>query len=59
MGELAQLTIDGGEVRHPPPRPKVSCPECGRKVTLSSAGNLERRYLPFLRACSISRDAGA
>lgn len=35
-----QLTIDGGEVRHPPPAPRVMCPQCEKKITLTQQGEL-------------------
>lgn len=37
---LAQLTIDGGVVSHPPPPPRASCPGCGRLVPLYGNGAL-------------------
>lgn len=40
MSKLVQLTIDGGEVSHPPPRPKAKCPECGKFITLNDGGEL-------------------
>jgi hypothetical protein len=33
-----QLTIDGGEVSHPPPRPKAMCPECEKLIALNDGG---------------------
>lgn len=37
---LRQLTIDGDEVSHPPPRPRVRCPECEKLITLNDGGEL-------------------
>lgn len=50
-----QLTINGGEVRHPPPKPKVHCPACGRLVTLHAGGVLGRHTDPDMPAMVCSR----
>lgn len=40
QSNMEQLTIDGGAVPHPPPRPKVTCPDCGKTVVLTDRGEL-------------------
>jgi hypothetical protein len=35
-----QLTLDGREVSHPPPAPRVMCPECRKTITLTDRGEL-------------------
>ena len=35
---VTQLMIDGREVPHPPPRPRATCPECGKTITLTDRG---------------------
>jgi hypothetical protein len=59
-GKFRQLTIDGGEVSHPPPRPKAKCPACEKWVTLDAGGLFHRhgtgptRYgAPFV-VCSMT-----
>lgn len=41
--QTTQLTIDGGEVSHPPPAPRVTCPECEKTITLTRAGFYHKR----------------
>lgn len=38
----SQLTIDGDAVSHPPPTPRVTCPECRKLVTLTDRGELRQ-----------------
>lgn len=39
---VTQLVLGGGEVPHPPPKPKVKCPACGRLVTVVADGTLRQ-----------------
>lgn len=40
QSDAMQLDVFGGEVKHPPPKPKIHCPACGRLVTLHRGGVL-------------------
>lgn len=37
-----QLTIGGGEVRHPPPLPSLQCPGCDRWIKLTRTGLIKQ-----------------
>jgi hypothetical protein len=53
---LRQLTIDGREVPHPPPRPRVTCPVCGKLIALAFNGTLfKHKEHAHGRECSMSR----
>lgn len=46
-----QLTIDGGAVKHPPPRPVVTCPDCDKSVTLTVGGLYHKHSNGFGEEC--------
>jgi hypothetical protein len=51
---LRQLTIDGREVSHPPPRPKAKCPECAKLVTLNDGGELRHHTNGWGEICPMA-----
>lgn len=50
----SQLTLDGRAVTHPPPRPKVTCPECRKLVTLTGRGELHQHNIYTGERCPMS-----
>jgi len=51
MTKLYQLTIDGGEVAHPPPAPRVKCVECDKFITLVKDGTLRHHTNGWGEVC--------
>lgn len=45
MNELRQMTVDGGSVPHPPPKPRAKCPECERLITISQDGRFRNHNI--------------
>lgn len=48
---VTQLTLDGREVPHPPPRPRVTCRECHKTVTLTNAGEYHKHNIYDYQVC--------
>jgi hypothetical protein len=52
--EPRQLTIDGGSVPHPPPRPRVTCPECRKMITLTDRGEYRHHNIYEGNVCPMA-----
>jgi hypothetical protein len=52
--EPTQLTLGGGEVSHPPPRPRGRCPDCQKMVTLTEHGELRQHNIYKGERCPMS-----
>jgi hypothetical protein len=46
-----QFDIFGGEVKHPPPKPRERCRECNNLITLNRDGTLHKHNIYAGQVC--------
>jgi len=51
---MRQMVLGGGEVPHPPPRPKMKCPECDKLVTLNDGGEFRHHTNGWGERCPMA-----
>ena len=49
-----QLTLEGGAVKHPPPKPRGKCPDCEKLITFNDDGTFRHHHTYEGQVCAMS-----